>query len=273
MNNNPKISIVTVCYNAASEIERTIKSVINQTYPNIEYVIIDGGSKDGTIDIIKKYADKITYWISEPDKGIYDAMNKGIIAATGDWINFLNAGDWYCDRQVLSDVISHIPSNQSVDILYGSIYNVFETYHYRLDPFEIDKMGKFMAVLHPASFIRASYHKSHLFDISYKSSGDYHFFYNAYYTHKASFSRIPVVTTYFDATKGVSKDNRSLARYENFRLQNRKAIELPIYKLYWGFLDIKRLLKNVFISPQMQKNRLQKQGIKVMPNSIIIPIQ
>lgn len=85
MENNPLISVVTVSYNAVSTIEQTILSVINQTYPNIEYVIIDGESTDGTVDVIKKYADRITYWVSEPDKGIYDAMNKGMGISTGDF--------------------------------------------------------------------------------------------------------------------------------------------------------------------------------------------
>ena len=84
MENNPLISVVTVSYNAVSTIEQTILSVINQTYPNIEYVIIDGESTDGTVDVIKKYADRITYWVSEPDKGIYDAMNKGM----GIWFDW-----------------------------------------------------------------------------------------------------------------------------------------------------------------------------------------
>lgn len=91
--NLPIISVITVTYNAAQEIESTIQSVINQAYNNIEYIVIDGGSVDGTVEIIKKYTNKITYWVSEPDKGIYDAMNKGIIRATGDWIINMNAGD------------------------------------------------------------------------------------------------------------------------------------------------------------------------------------
>ena len=91
--NRPTISIITVSYNSKNVIEETILSVINQTYEKIEYIIIDGGSTDGTIDIIKKYENQITHWISEPDFGIYDAMNKGIGLANGNWVNFMNCGD------------------------------------------------------------------------------------------------------------------------------------------------------------------------------------
>lgn len=90
-----KISIVTVSYNAAKTIEQTIKSVINQTYSNIEYIVIDGGSTDGTVDIIRKYEDRIAYWVSEPDGGIFDAMNKGIKVATGEVVGIINSDDWY----------------------------------------------------------------------------------------------------------------------------------------------------------------------------------
>ena len=85
---SPLITVVTVVFNDVQHIEETILSVVNQTYPNIEYIIIDGGSTDGTVDIIKKYEERIAYWVSEPDQGIYDAMNKGIQKATGEWINF-----------------------------------------------------------------------------------------------------------------------------------------------------------------------------------------
>ena len=85
----PIISVITVCYNVASSIEKTMLSVLNQTYKNLEYIIIDGNSTDGTVDIIKRYAERLTFWISEPDNGIYDAMNKGIVKATGEFLIFM----------------------------------------------------------------------------------------------------------------------------------------------------------------------------------------
>lgn len=113
------ISVVTVCYNAADTIEKTMLSVLNQTYHDIEYIIIDGGSTDGTVEIIRKYADRIAYWVSEPDKGIYDAMNKGIKVATGEWINFMNAGDEFVDANVL-DKLFFAKTVANVDVIYGN---------------------------------------------------------------------------------------------------------------------------------------------------------
>lgn len=94
INNKPLITVITVCYNVVNELEKTILSILNQNYDKIEYIVIDGGSKDGTVDVIKKYAGRLAYWVSEPDKGIYDAMNKGIRVAKGEWCVFMNAGDF-----------------------------------------------------------------------------------------------------------------------------------------------------------------------------------
>lgn len=107
-----KITFITVCYNAIDTLEKTILSIINQTYPNIEYIIIDGASTDGTVDIIRKYEHKLTYWISEPDKGIYDAMNKGLKMATGDYVNFMNA----------DDILLHIPYEELEFISNDNLY-------------------------------------------------------------------------------------------------------------------------------------------------------
>jgi len=95
------VTVVTVVFNASSTLEATIQSVLNQTYENIEYIIIDGGSTDGTRDIIRKYEDQVDYWLSRPDKGVYDAMNSGIKLSTGEWLNFLNANDVFFDSTVL----------------------------------------------------------------------------------------------------------------------------------------------------------------------------
>lgn len=104
MSSLPKVSIVTINYNDAEGLEKTILSVINQTYKNIEFIIIDGGSNEENIDIIKKYEDKISYWISEPDKGVFDAMNKGIKQCTGDWVNFMNSADSFYNNTVIEDL-------------------------------------------------------------------------------------------------------------------------------------------------------------------------
>ncbi|MGE3613867.1 MAG: glycosyltransferase family 2 protein [Sulfurimonas sp.] len=117
---NSKVSIITVVYNAKDMIISTIESVVNQTYNNIEFIIIDGASTDGTIDLIKQYSDKISFFISENDAGIYDAMNKGIKNATGEWITFLNAGDVYINDQVISNIFDNQIYNDE-DLIYGAI--------------------------------------------------------------------------------------------------------------------------------------------------------
>jgi glycosyltransferase involved in cell wall biosynthesis len=115
-----KISLITVCYNSAATLEKTILSVAEQTYANIEYIIVDGNSNDGTLDIIQKHDDKITKWISEPDKGLYDAMNKGISMATGNIVGILNSDDTFYSDTVLASIAAfHVNSN--IDASVGNI--------------------------------------------------------------------------------------------------------------------------------------------------------
>ena len=114
-----KVSIITVVFNGIRTIEQTIKSVLNQSYKNIEYIIIDGGSTDGTLDIIRKYENYLSYIISEPDHGIYDAMNKGIQKSTGDIVGIINSDDWY-EVNTVSQVVERFESF-AVDLVYGDI--------------------------------------------------------------------------------------------------------------------------------------------------------
>lgn len=177
--NYPLISVITVSYNAVLTIEQTILSVINQTYLNIEYIIIDGGSTDGTVNVIKKYADKIAYWVSESDKGIYDAMNKGIRMATGDVVGILNSDDFYTDENVLQTVADNF-MNHSVDAVYGDIHFVHDAdlgkcvryYSSRLfSPFWL-RFG-FMPA-HPSFYCkREVFDKAGLYSLDYKIGADY----------------------------------------------------------------------------------------------------
>jgi len=121
---NPEISIITVVYNNAKYIEKTISSIINQTYDHIEFIIVDGGSTDGTLDIIRKYENKIGKWISEPDNGLYDAMNKGLQMATGDFVWFINSGDEIYSESTLENVLSGMDERD--DILYGGTMMIDE---------------------------------------------------------------------------------------------------------------------------------------------------
>lgn len=123
--NSPLVTIITVVYNGMDFIEKTIQSVVNQSYKNVEYIIVDGGSTDKTLEIIKKYKNEIDILLTEPDKGLYDAMNKGINLATGRFVNFLNAGDTFSDVDVLSNVFTSSISDST--LLYGDINAVKES--------------------------------------------------------------------------------------------------------------------------------------------------
>ncbi|WP_294078925.1 glycosyltransferase family 2 protein [Proteiniphilum sp. UBA5384] len=116
---DPSIAVITVVYNNVTGIEKTIQSVIDQTYNNKQYIIIDGGSTDGTVDIIKKYQDKISFWISEPDKGIYNAMNKGIVKSKTDYIMFLNSGDDFFEQDIIDRIVRE--NDNKYDIIYNNL--------------------------------------------------------------------------------------------------------------------------------------------------------
>ncbi|WP_305046594.1 glycosyltransferase family 2 protein [Geoalkalibacter sp.] len=116
-----RISVVTVCLNAEKVIGRCLDSVLTQTYKNLEYLVVDGGSTDGSLELIHRVRNKIDYFVSEPDRGLYHAMNKGIQAATGEFVYFLNTDDYFCDAEVVADVARAIEDNPGVDLLYGDV--------------------------------------------------------------------------------------------------------------------------------------------------------
>ncbi|WP_017726152.1 glycosyltransferase family 2 protein [Halalkalibacterium ligniniphilum] len=172
----PLVSIITVCFNSQDTIEDTILSVINQTYENIEYIIIDGGSTDGTIDIIKKYEGRISKYISEPDQGIYDAMNKGINLSKGKLIHILNSDDRYYNDKIVESIIKVYLQNKNVDIFHGQIlkkYKRFDSIKKVKHPLAMLK--KTMVLYHPSFFVnRKAYERYGKFKSDvFKISADY----------------------------------------------------------------------------------------------------
>lgn len=173
-----KISIVTVAYNAEDTIADTIKSVAEQSYPNIEYIIVDGGSSDGTVDVIRKYENHIHDWVSEADQGIYDAMNKGIAMATGDVIGILNADDIYAHSDVLQEAASAFDDG-AIDCCYGDLVYVSEDLsqhvrYWKSSVYDASLFSKAWVPPHPTFFVRKeAYKKCGGFDLQYKLAADY----------------------------------------------------------------------------------------------------
>ena len=177
---HPKFSIITVTYNAGKVLEDTIQSVIFQTYRNVEYIIVDGHSKDNTMDIVNKYRNHISKVISEPDKGLYDAMNKGIRMATGDYLCFLNAGDEFHDNETLQKIVQTLKGKDLPDVIYGETAIVDEKGHFlhmrRLSTPEQLNWKSFkqgMLVCHQAFLARRELAVHDLYDCQYRFSADF----------------------------------------------------------------------------------------------------
>lgn len=214
-NNNPKISIITVVYNSKKGLEKTIKSVINQIYKNIEYIIIDGGSTDGTIDIIKKYQDKIDYWISEPDQGIYDAMNKGAKQASGEYLYFLNSGDYLFDENIIKKIARCINQNNS-DLIVGGIIRLHNGFEGFSAPEEMRRLKFGRTLPHQGSFVKSSvFRKLNGFNINYKVAGDFDFFCR-FYKKEFSYKSIKESVAYMPS--GGISSNKKIALPECYKV-------------------------------------------------------
>jgi glycosyltransferase involved in cell wall biosynthesis len=168
----PLITVVTVVFNGEKFLEETILNIINQSYDNMEYIIVDGGSDDGTVEIIRQYEDSIDYWVSEKDKGIYDAMNKGLSSASGDWINFMNAGDEFYNNKTLSNIFL----NQiSKDIIFGQAYIYYKDLSFiRYSDFNLENKDWYLTKLpnHQSVLVSRKIYKEIFYNTDYKYSAD-----------------------------------------------------------------------------------------------------
>jgi glycosyltransferase involved in cell wall biosynthesis len=190
-----KISVITVVRNDVEHIEQTLLSVLGQDYADKELIVIDGGSTDGTTAVIERYADRLAYWVSEPDGGIYPAMNKGLRKATGDWVNFMNSGDLFATEQVLSDLFGeegvlarHLAAHPEAKpwVIGGNTVNVFsdgrEVIHHAESAEVIPLRLPFS---HQASFVRIQ-PETFCFGEQYRYAADYKLFYDLYFAYGAS---------------------------------------------------------------------------------------
>lgn len=170
--NRPLISIITVVYNGNNTIEQTIQSVINQPYKKKEYIIIDGGSTDGTVDIIRKYESYLSYWISEPDNGIYEAMNKGISHAKGELIGIINADDWY-EEKIFDSIAEQYIKTGSDHVIYGLLRIFQDDKFYSMVGNSIRILHE-DTIMHPTCFIPLKFYNTFgAYNSSYKYSADY----------------------------------------------------------------------------------------------------
>jgi glycosyltransferase involved in cell wall biosynthesis len=241
-----KISIITITFNSASTLEQTIRSVIEQTYPNIEYIVVDGMSVDGTLEIIEKYKDKVSKIISEKDNGLYDALNKGIGMATGDVIGILHSDDFYIDNHVIQKYANTFLKNNS-DCVYSDLYYV--------DKNNTDKIirkwksgdyknGSFLngwMPPHPTFFVKKKiYEKLGTFNTTFKSAADYELMLRFIHKNKISVSYLPEFTV---KMRVGGKSNVTVQNRINANLEDRKAWELNGLKPRFYTLYLKPLRK------------------------------
>jgi putative colanic acid biosynthesis glycosyltransferase len=237
--NNIKISIVTVVYNGEKFLEKTIQSVVSQTYQNIEYIIIDGGSTDGTLDIIKRYEDSIDYWTSEADNGIYDAMNKGALVASGEFINYLNSDDTFLDENVLQNIVNGMDNLSKVYFARAKIQGNKESWLYPAQQYNktnIDIWLKNALPNHQTMFFPKSFYKKVQYNLEYKIGSDSDYKFEA--EKRCGFIFLDILVCKFELG-GISSD------FDNFK--NVKQIIVDSWKIsmkHQGFYyALKRLVK------------------------------
>jgi len=235
----PKLSVITIVYNNVKDIERTMLSVLNQTYRNIEYIVIDGNSTDGTRDKIQTYKDRLAQFISEPDKGIYDAMNKGLSLATGDYILFMNSGDEIYAPETVTEVFE---TESSADIYYGETEMYDENWqslgqrrHCAPEVFNWKSFRFGMSVSHQAIYIKRSLAQP--YDLRYKYSSDID------WVIKAAKNASSIVNTHMYVAKylvgGISKKKHMASLRERFR----------IFTKYYGLIP--NLINHIFIAANL----------------------
>jgi len=250
-----KISIITVTCNAETTIENSIKSVVNQTYPDIEYIIIDGASTDKTFDIIQKYNDKLAYFISEPDNGIFNAMNKGIKVSTGDVLYFLNANDYLFDEKIIENAISFLKKTKA-KIIFGDMSFIEENGQEKERRIysDVDKLFFINeCICHQGIFYkREIFDKCGLYDENYKLTADYNLNVKAIIEKKMEIKYFPKTIAKFTLGGQSNSTNEELKKLA--AMEKQKIISL-YYKSYQMRLNLilNKTFRSIARNPKLRK--------------------
>jgi len=234
-----KISVITVCFNSQTTIERSVQSVVDQQWPEVEHIVIEGGSTDGTLAILERFRPHLAVLVSEPDKGIYDAMNKGLARATGDVICFLNADDQYADANVLAEVAQQMLTHQ-LDALVADV-GFFKagdptrmTRRYRSDRFSPQHLSWGWMPAHPGLFLtRKIVQRVGKFKTDYRIAGDYEYVVRTFHGHDLHYKHLPSVVVNMQAG-GISNSswrNRLLLNREVVRACKENGIHTNLLKI------------------------------------------
>lgn len=246
-------SIITINYNNKIGLEKTIKSVIDQTFHNYEFIIIDGGSNDGSSDIIKKYADHITYWVSEPDNGRYNAMNKGIKQATGQYLNFMNSGDTYHSQSVLEDIAK---MNLTEDIITGGFFNKEKKEKHIIKPQDVTLLTMLKETFnHQATFFKRELFQNKLYDEKYIIQSDAKFNLQSIIYDNCSVKIIDYIIADYDFN-GISSNLQMVYQERNQLLEELfpKRILKDYYLMYTpAEVPIIKLLPQLKRAPSIQR--------------------
>lgn len=203
-----KYSIITINLNNQEGLRKTIESIVSQTYKDYEYIVIDGGSTDGSVEVIKEYENKINYWVSELDKGIYNAMNKGILQARGEYLNFMNSGDCFYHKEVLKSVLPYL----NADIVTGKAY--YDNGIHGVYKEDVTMLDLFQSSLqHQASFIHRKLFEKRLYDENFRIISDWKFFVQSLIFDNCSFKNISVIVCQFEPG-GISYCSKDLVDEE-----------------------------------------------------------
>lgn len=246
---NLKFSVITVCKNADKFIEKAIQSVINQSYQNLEYIVIDGQSEDCTIEIVELYLDRITKFISDSDSGIYSAMNKGIRYSTGNFICFLNADDYFVDDDVIADIANYIKQDPSSDFIYGDLEVRYPSGHLiRVNPPTPENVLDELVcgcLPHQASFAKADLFFSTIgfFNENYKISSDYEWFLKLTQNETVKLSYYPrLISSYYSG--GLSSQIK-ISVAESYQIQNQHPLYQTPYWMTRRILKYQKLVINL----------------------------